>query len=94
MDHIPVYHEINDLHRLTGATLRTENPLFHCFDMAESNNLVVNAVPPHRTSFYTLALNFGTQKPVLYAERASLPSSAQLRVVHRPGPRRYVEKAG
>ena len=61
MNSIPVYHEINDLHRLTGATLRTDNPLFHCFDMADSNNLTVNAVPPHRTSFYTLALNFGTQ---------------------------------
>ncbi len=61
MDSIPVYHEINELHRLTGATVRTDNPLFHCFDMGESNNLAVNAVPPHRASFYTLALNFGTQ---------------------------------
>ena len=61
MDSIPVYHEINDLHRLTGSELRTSNPLFHCFNMADSNDLKVNEVAPHRASFYTLALNFGTQ---------------------------------
>ncbi len=61
MNGIPRYTDINDLHRLTGAALRTHNPRFHCFDMAETNNLPVNELPPHRTDFYTLALNFGTQ---------------------------------
>ncbi|MEM9325738.1 MAG: helix-turn-helix transcriptional regulator [Bacteroidota bacterium] len=58
---IPIYHEINDLHELTGSALRTTNPMFHCFEMAKANDLEVNAMAPHRVSFYTLALNFGTR---------------------------------
>lgn len=58
---IPLYNDINDLHRLTGATLRTRDPLFHGFDMAETNNLTVSELPPHRANFYTLALNLNTQ---------------------------------
>ncbi len=65
MKGIPLYTEINDLYQLTGAALRTHNPLFHCFDMAETNNLAVIELPPHRADFYTLALNFGTQVPIL-----------------------------
>ncbi|GAB2583411.1 helix-turn-helix domain-containing protein [Spirosoma areae] len=61
MTGIPLYEDINQLHRLTGATLCTRNPLFHCFDMAETNNLVVTRLPPHRANFYTLALNLNTQ---------------------------------
>jgi AraC-like DNA-binding protein len=75
MNSIPLYTDINDLHRLTGARLRTQNPQFHCFDMAETNNLPVNELPPHRTDFYTLALNFGTQE-LLYTLNA--------RTFHRP----------
>jgi AraC family transcriptional regulator, transcriptional activator of pobA len=59
---IPLYNEINDLHQLTGSKLRANNPLFHCFDMAQTNDLEVTYLPPHRVSFYTLALNFGTEK--------------------------------
>jgi len=58
---IPIYHEINDLHTLTGSSLRTENPLFHCFEMEKANDLEQNEIGPHRVSFYTLALNFGTK---------------------------------
>ena len=61
MTGIPLYAHINDLHCLTGSALRTDNPLFHCFDMAEANDLMVDELPPHRVDFYTLALNFGTQ---------------------------------
>ncbi|WKN41113.1 helix-turn-helix domain-containing protein [Tunicatimonas pelagia] len=61
MNGIPLYQEINDLHRLTGSHLRTRNPLFHCFNMAEANELEQTTTQPHRTSFYTLALNFGTK---------------------------------
>ncbi|MEO0333030.1 MAG: hypothetical protein AAF223_15335, partial [Bacteroidota bacterium] len=61
MNGIPLYQEINDLHRLTGSHLRTRNPLFHCFDMADANELEQTTAPPHRASFYTLALNFGTK---------------------------------
>ena len=62
MNGIPIYREINDLHKLTGSKLRTGNALFHCFDMAETNDLTVTALPPHRADFYTLALNFGTSE--------------------------------
>jgi AraC family transcriptional regulator, transcriptional activator of pobA len=61
MKGIPIYNEINNLHELTGSKLRTTNPLFHCFDMSKTNDLTVTELPPHRTDFYTLALNFGTQ---------------------------------
>jgi AraC family transcriptional regulator, transcriptional activator of pobA len=61
MKGIPLYREINDLHKLTGSKLRTGNPEFHCFDMSNANDLEVTALPPHRADFYTLALNFGTQ---------------------------------
>ncbi len=61
MKGIPIYSEINELHELTGSQLRTKNPFFHCFDMAETNNLEVNHFKPHRADFYTLALNFGTE---------------------------------
>ncbi len=58
---IPLYTEINDLHVLTGSSLRTDNPFFHCFDMADANDLKIDGVGPHRASFYTLALNSGTE---------------------------------
>jgi AraC family transcriptional regulator, transcriptional activator of pobA len=58
---IPLYHSINDLHQLTGSSLRTANPLFHCFNMALANNLTVTNLPPHRADFYTLALNTETE---------------------------------
>ncbi|TAE21951.1 MAG: helix-turn-helix domain-containing protein [Cytophagales bacterium] len=61
MTGIPLYTNINDLHRVTGSALRTNNPLIHCFDMAETNNLLVGNLPPHRADFYTLALNLDTQ---------------------------------
>jgi AraC family transcriptional regulator, transcriptional activator of pobA len=61
MKGIPLYANINDLHQLTGSSLRTGNPLFHCFDMAETNNLTVTELPPHRVDFYTLALNNETE---------------------------------
>src|SRR5262245_47542371 len=60
MKGIPFYKNINDLHCLTGAAVRTSNALFHCFDMADTNDLTTNALPPHRSDFYMLALNFGT----------------------------------
>lgn len=62
MKGIPLYNNINDLHQLTGSLLRTANPLFHCFDMALANNITQPEQPPHRAGFYTLALNFGTEK--------------------------------
>lgn len=62
MKGIPLYTEINDLHQLTGTALRTQNSLFHCFDMSEANDLEVTSLQPHRTSFYTLALNHGTEQ--------------------------------
>lgn len=62
MKGIPLYKEIDDLHKLTGSSLRTKNPLFHCFDMANANDLEVTELSPHRADFYTLALNFGTEK--------------------------------
>lgn len=61
MKGIPLYKEINDLHQLTGSTLRTKNNLFHCFDMGTTNDLKVTELLPHRADFYTLALNFGTE---------------------------------
>lgn len=61
MEGIPLYTEINDLHLLTGSALRTKDPLIHCFDMQHANDLRITATPPHRVSFYTLALNFGTE---------------------------------
>ena len=61
MKGIPIYHEINELHQLTGSSLRTKNPLFHCFDMKEANDLKTTHMVPHRANFYTLALNLGTE---------------------------------
>lgn len=61
MKGIPLYHEINQLHELTGASIRADNPLFHCFDMAHTNDLKTNKLSPHRANFYTLAISFGTQ---------------------------------
>lgn len=61
MKGIPLYEEINEIHEMTGSALRTLNPLFHCFDMAQANDLKVEAVPPHRAAFFTLALSFGTE---------------------------------
>ncbi len=61
MDGIPLYKEINELHELKGPSLKTKNPLFHCFDMVEANNLEVNHTEPHRADFFTLALNLGTK---------------------------------
>jgi len=62
MKGIPLYHEINDLHKLTGSSLRTKIDSFHCFDMSLTNDLKVTKLSPHRADFYTLALNFGTKK--------------------------------
>lgn len=59
---IPKIDEINDMHKLTGSALRTRNPLFHCFDMADSNDLKVSELAPHRAGFYTLAFSFGTEQ--------------------------------
>ncbi len=61
MKGIPIYNDINDLHRLTGSALRTDNPLFHCFDMAHANDLTNNDLLPHRADFFTLALSSGTK---------------------------------
>ena len=61
MSGIPLYTEINDLHHLTGSAIRARHPLFHCFRMEDANDVQVEAVPPHRVSFYTLALSKGTR---------------------------------
>jgi AraC family transcriptional regulator, transcriptional activator of pobA len=61
MKGIPLYSNINDLHEITGSSLRSSNPVFHCFDMALTNNLTVSELPPHRVDFYTLALNIETE---------------------------------
>jgi hypothetical protein len=63
MKGIPLYKEINDLHKLTGSSLRSRIDSFHCFDMALANDIIVTELPPHRADFYTLALNFGTNLP-------------------------------
>jgi len=61
MPGIPLYTEINDLHHLTGSAIRARHPLFHCFRMEDANDVQVEVVPPHRVSFYTLALSQGTR---------------------------------
>lgn len=58
---IPLHENINSLHEITGSHLRTDNPLFHCFNMEESNDLPNSHLGPHRANFYTLALSFGTK---------------------------------
>lgn len=62
MKGIPLYKSFNELHKLTGSSLRATHDLFHCFDMSQTNDLKVNTLPPHRAEFYTLALNIGTQQ--------------------------------
>ncbi|MBX2871579.1 MAG: AraC family transcriptional regulator [Saprospiraceae bacterium] len=61
MQTIPRINEINEIHQLTGSALRTQNPQFHCFDMADSNDLEISQLEPHRAGFYTLVLSFGTE---------------------------------
>lgn len=62
MQGLPFFKEINDIHIATGTALRTNNPLMHCFNMEDANDLQVESLPPHRAGFYTLALNSGTQR--------------------------------
>lgn len=62
MKGIPVYKEINEVHEITGSPLRTNNELFHCFNMADANDLKVNSLPPYRTGFFSLSLSFGSEK--------------------------------
>lgn len=61
MKGIPVYKEINDVHNITGSPLRSANPLFHCFNMADVNS-IATSLPPYRCDFFTLALSFGSKK--------------------------------
>ncbi|MEO1652023.1 MAG: helix-turn-helix transcriptional regulator [Bacteroidota bacterium] len=61
MKGIPLYEEINQLHEMTGSAIRSPHPLFHCFEMDQTNDLQTNQVGPHRASFYTLAISFGTE---------------------------------
>jgi AraC family transcriptional regulator, transcriptional activator of pobA len=91
---IPIYNEINDLHQLTGSTLRTGNPLFHCFDMAETNNLEVTALPPHRVSFYTLALNYGTKNLAYTLNDQSFKNPSHFVLCVAPGQVAKWEKKG
>ncbi len=60
MKGIPLYKEIDELHEITDSSLRSKYKGSHCFDMAKTNNLTVNALPP-RADFYTLAINPGTK---------------------------------
>jgi len=57
---IPIYHDINQLHAVTGSLLRTGNDMFHCFDMSDIND-GMRSLPPYRTDFFSLALSFGSQ---------------------------------
>ena len=61
MKGIPIYREINDVHKITGSPLRSANPLFHCFNMADVNN-IASSLPPYRSDFFSLALSFGSKK--------------------------------
>lgn len=85
MTGIPLYHEINQLHELTGASIRTSNPLFHCFDMAETNDIRVRETQPHRTSFYMLALNFGTKDLYYTLNGTSFDNPANFFLCVAPG---------
>jgi AraC family transcriptional regulator, transcriptional activator of pobA len=91
---IPIYKEINDVHQLTGSSLRSRNPLFHCFDMAETNNLPVKELPPHRVSFYTLALNFGTKNLAYTLNDQSFKNPSHFLLCVAPGQVAKWEKKG
>lgn len=94
MKGIPLYHEINQLHELTGSPLRTHNPLFHCFDMSLTNSLPVSELPPHRVSFYTLALNFGTQQLSYTLNEKTFHNQSSFLLCVAPGQVAHWQKRG
>lgn len=94
MKGIPLYSNINDLHELTGSALRTHNPLFHCFDMAEANDLKVERLPPHRVDFYTLAINSGTQQLHYTLNQKNFKEPQQFMLCVAPGQVATWEKKG
>jgi AraC family transcriptional regulator, transcriptional activator of pobA len=91
---IPIYNNINDLHELTGSQLRTINPLFHCFDMAATNDILVTETQPHRTGFYTLALNFGTEDLQYSLNNTSFKNPSNFFLCVAPGHIAKWEKKG
>ncbi len=94
MKGIPTYNDINDLHKLTGSNLRTVNPQFHCFDMADANNIAVTETKPHRTTFYTLALNFGTKDLYYSLNNSSFEKPSNFFLCVAPGHIAKWEKKG
>lgn len=60
MKGIPVYHEINQIHQVTGSPLRTHNGAFHCFNIADVN-AGMQSMRPYRSGFFTLAISFGSE---------------------------------
>lgn len=57
---IPVYHQFNELHEVTGSSLRTSNVGFHCFKMSSVDE-DMRSLPAYRSDFFTLALSFGSE---------------------------------
>lgn len=94
MKGIPLYNNINDLHQLTGSSLRTGNPVFHCFDMAETNNLIVTELPPHRVDFYTLAFNTETENLEYTLNNTSFHNPKNFLLCVAPGQVAKWEKKG
>lgn len=57
---IPIYHELNEIHEVTGSLLRSRNPAFYCFDMADIS-IDMRSLLPYRSDFFIIALNFGSR---------------------------------
>lgn len=91
---IPIYEEINDLHRATGSALRTRNPLFHVFDMDQANDLTVDEMPPHRANLCLVALNLGTENLTYALDHVPQEVPRQFLLFVAPGQVAEWKKAG
>jgi AraC family transcriptional activator of pobA len=61
MNGIPIIKEINDGHEQIGSHLRTDNPLFHCFNISNENHFGLGSYPAHRADFFILIICFGNK---------------------------------
>jgi AraC family transcriptional activator of pobA len=61
MNGIPIIKEINDGHEQIGSNLRTDNPLFHCFNISNENHFGLGSYPAHRADFFILIICFGNK---------------------------------
>jgi AraC-like DNA-binding protein len=82
---IPTYNDINDFLASIPSPYRTQNPLFYCLRLNDSDSMMGNYKPPFRKNFYFLALVTNAGRTTITYDTTNVTNLNSFLVFQSPG---------